>query len=318
MIIAIDETGDFKTNLSKYNLFVAVHIRQLNELNKIKENQFLCWEKSLPKSLKNYKGEIKSEKLSDDDLEVFVDKIILSEPWIGITPTCLITKDNPENIVNIHKMSQLVGLNDGILFYAKQGKNKLSRQWRDFRNWFNNLSYSAYLKTNLLGYCIAYSFGNAIGTSVACNFEDELKYICYKIDRDSIKDRMHKVFWTILLKNQLISITKTIRIPYLEKWQKDGSPFFQSFYKNGLFYPGPLFDERCDFLDSHNTYEIRIADTVSTIINRYLNYNSCQAAYCRMNRYILNKHIINKITLKEDIELSHFFEIQQDNLWEYS
>ena len=81
MVVAIDETGDFKPNSIRYNFFTAVHIRQHNFLYKTKKDQFKTWETSLPKSLKDHKGEIKSNKLPDEYLEKFITEIILSKPW---------------------------------------------------------------------------------------------------------------------------------------------------------------------------------------------------------------------------------------------
>lgn len=76
MIIAIDETGSFNPDSKYRNFFVAVHIRQRKTLYKLKQRQFIQWESSLPKSLKNPKGEIKSSLLSDEQLIEFARNII--------------------------------------------------------------------------------------------------------------------------------------------------------------------------------------------------------------------------------------------------
>ena len=65
-IIAIDESGSFGMGSTDRSFFIAVHIRQRKTFYKLKYCQFTEWECSLPKSLKNARGEIKSSSLSDD------------------------------------------------------------------------------------------------------------------------------------------------------------------------------------------------------------------------------------------------------------
>jgi hypothetical protein len=68
MIIAIDESGSFSIDSRYRSFFIAVHLRQRKTFYKLKCQQFKEWENSLPKVLKNPKGEIKSSSLSDDQL----------------------------------------------------------------------------------------------------------------------------------------------------------------------------------------------------------------------------------------------------------
>jgi len=54
MIISIDESGSFSASSNLRHFFVAVHLRQDELLYNDKMNQFVAWENSLPKSLKNH------------------------------------------------------------------------------------------------------------------------------------------------------------------------------------------------------------------------------------------------------------------------
>src|SRR5688572_21301840 len=113
MIIAIDESGSFEPASTKLNFFVAAHIRQRKTLYKTKRDLFASWVASLPRSLKNAKGEIKSSSLSDQQLEDFVAKIMITRPYIGITPVAIRPSDNPPAIVEKHRSIQMIGIREG-------------------------------------------------------------------------------------------------------------------------------------------------------------------------------------------------------------
>jgi hypothetical protein len=75
MLIAIDESGSFGSHADRTNLFVAVHFRKHARMFERKRIQFLDWEKTLPRRLKDPKGEFKGSALSDYHLLDFATRI---------------------------------------------------------------------------------------------------------------------------------------------------------------------------------------------------------------------------------------------------
>jgi hypothetical protein len=103
VIIGVDECGSFAPESTERSFFVAVHLRQRKALFDLKRRQHEVWERTLPRSAKNAKGEIKGSGLSDDDLLRFTRKVVLSHPVIGITPYAVRGVDNPPEIVEKHR-----------------------------------------------------------------------------------------------------------------------------------------------------------------------------------------------------------------------
>ena len=64
MLIAIDETGSFGAKSGGEHLFIAVMFRETDGRLDQKFAQLKQWESSLPRSLKNPKGEFKQEPRS--------------------------------------------------------------------------------------------------------------------------------------------------------------------------------------------------------------------------------------------------------------
>ena len=109
MVIAIDESGSFAEGAEARHFFAAVHLRQRKTLYKLKQSQFLDWERSLSRSLKNARGEIKGSVLSDDELVKFAHRVMCAHPFLGITPFSIRPADNPKVIVDKHRAIQLMG-----------------------------------------------------------------------------------------------------------------------------------------------------------------------------------------------------------------
>ncbi len=103
MIIAIDETGDLSPNSKRFNFFTAIRLHQKEALHEAKKKQFFDWERSIPSSIKNHKGEIKSSILDHEYLHNFVEQVVISDPTVGITPVCFIPKNNPIEVIEKHK-----------------------------------------------------------------------------------------------------------------------------------------------------------------------------------------------------------------------
>src|SRR5277367_2972448 len=113
MIVAIDECGSFAPESSDLSFFVAVHLRQRKTLLDLKRMQFMRWEHSLPSSLKNAKGEIKSSHVADDDLLRFAQEVVRAHPVVGISPYSMRGIDNPLSVVEKHRAVTKIGVSYG-------------------------------------------------------------------------------------------------------------------------------------------------------------------------------------------------------------
>jgi len=314
MIIAIDDSGAFALDSKNYCFFIAAHIRQRKTLYSIKKRQFETWEQILPKTLKNAKGEIKSSELEDKDLLRFVREVIISSPYVGITPTGIRPIDNPATVVEKHRTVQLYGIEEGISWYSKDGNKPLKNIYTDFKFWLKKLSYNQYLKIFVLGRCIQKALANTVGHAITGKYEDELLRIRFFIDRDFIKSPQPEIFWRELLRNQIFHASKTKPIPLLNKWQKKGHPFLEKYAKDGVLNFNELFRKHCKFVNSHENFEIRIADNISTIFSRYHNKRECVTAYDLIKHCILADGTISKFVLN-DFDLSAWHPSKEENPW---
>jgi hypothetical protein len=299
MTLAIDDSGSFAAGSDSYNFFVGVHIRQRRTLFKAKQAQFTTWEDALPRSLKNAKGEIKSSSLTDRQLEDFALAVIRSHPRIGITAVSMRPCANPPTVVEKHRSAQTAGIIEGVRGYAGQGKMGLAKTYEDFGNWFRKLSYVQYLKITLLGYCIVRSLNNEIGHAVSGGYDGELPGLKFVIDRDFIKGPQPNAFWREVLRNQLYGFSREDPLPLLDRWREAGHPFLERYTEDGRLNFNRLFWDRCSFLDSRETFEIRVADAVNTVFWRFTNRGACASAYDLTRNCILRDGIVTEFVLKE-------------------
>lgn len=147
----------------------------------------------------------------------------------------------------------------------------------EFANWLENLGYTPFLKIEMLGACIYAASVNTVGHSINGGYDkQELPRIRYKIDRDFIREPRHLLFWRIPLRNQIYHESKAEPLPLLKQWQRTGHPFLETFGSERHAAITEIFETRCDFLRSHEHFEIRMADAVGTIMNRFWNHRTCQ------------------------------------------
>ncbi len=314
MIIAIDETGSFAADSNKLQFFIAVHLRQRKTLYKIKQQQFTRWEVSLPRKLKNSRGEIKSSSLSDEQLFPFSREVVCSHPIIRITPQAIRPTDNPETIIDKYRAVALIGINAGVKEYNESGRISQARTYQEFSNWLKKLSYAQYLKIFVLGECIAAALVNTVGHAIAGGYDKELPNMQYLIDRDFVKEPRHNTFWHELLRNHLYHTSKRTPLPILDKWKKTGHPFLDKYMKNGYMNFNELFWKRLEFVSSHEHFEIRIADAVNTIISRYFNDRQCVKAYKLIKPYFCQDKKIHKFVLS-DFDLQSYHYDPNENPW---
>ena len=316
MIIAIDETGDFRPNSNKSNFFIAIHLRQSVSLLKDKEKQYFDWESSLPKSLKNSKGEIKGNALSGEQQLTFVRDVILKNHYVGITPIRFRSIENTEKIISDHKVIQLAGINDSILQAQKANKPHSAKTYRDFANWFRNLNYQQYMKIFLLGMCIVDGLRNTIGHAISGGYDDELVDIKYLIDKDFLKGKEQDIFWHELLRNQLYSFSLQDPICLLKTWKETGHPFVEKYARGGYFDLNELFWKNCEFVESHEYFQIRIADIVCSILSKRYNSNSSKKAYNYLKKCFSKNGKMHHVILNS-VDFDKQFSMQNQNPWEH-
>lgn len=304
MIIAIDESGSFAARSSDRHFFVAAHVRQRKTLYKLKRQQFLSWERDLPRSLKNPKGEIKGSALSDEQLAEFAREVVCSAYYVGITPFAIRPSENPEAIIEKYRTVMVRSIEAGHDLYFKQGKKDLARTYDEFSHWVRKLSYAQILKIILLGDCIAAALVNAVGHAMTGKYDYELPNLRFLIDRDFIREPRPDLFWHEILRNQLWHISKNNPMRLLDKWEKEGHPFLDKFRPKGYLDFNELFRKQCSFVNSHETFEVRIADLINTILARYCNGRGCREAYrlvrgCFLHRGRITQLILNDFNLAE-------------------
>ena len=314
MIIAIDETGSFNTNSFDRSFFAAAHIRQRKTLYKIKKDQFIQWENSLPRSLKNAKGEIKSASLSNEQLTEFVHRVAYAHYFIGITPYCIRPLKNPKPVVEKHRTVHLDGIREGAKEFRELGESVNAKIYDDFGNWLKKLSYVQYLKILVLGGCITAALVNTVGHAITGGYDDELTRIKFLIDRDFIKEPQHNTFWHELLRHQLYYYSKRNPLPLLKRWKSKGHPFLEKYIRKGRLNFNELFWKHCNFESSHENFEIRIADAVNTILSRYFNKRQCYQAYSVIRKCFLGDGRVKEMLLS-DFNLDDWRNKPAENPW---
>jgi hypothetical protein len=307
MIIAIDESGSFSIDSKNRSFFIAVHLRQRKTFYKLKCQQFNEWENSLPKVLKNSKGEIKSSSLSDDQLTDFARRIVCAHYRVGITPFTVRPSENPESVIEKHREVALIGIREGAKQLAGWERPALAQGYEEFGHWLKKLSYSQYIKVYILGECLAAALVNTVGHAISGRYDEELPRMQFFIDRDFIKERQPNVFWHELLRNHLYHASKKNPLPILKQWEIKGHPFLEKYTRNGKLNFNELFWKQCAFVTSHEHFEIRIADAVNTIVSRYFNKRQCRDAFALIRQCFLGDRKITQIILNDfDLAAWHY------------
>jgi len=301
MIIAIDESGSFAENQATPSFFIAIHLHGTQEELRGKEASFYNWEKSVPASLKAKSGEVKGHRLGLAQYIDFIENILLTKPYIGITSVAIYPIKNPKRILENRKLFTLAGINDAVLQAAKHKRVGQQRTYYELANHYRRLNYSILLKYELLGNCIMHSFVNSIGHAFCEGFDNELLDLEIKIDKDFITSSKRKIFWREILRNQMrvLSVTDPIVLP--EDLKQTGHPFIEKYKRNGQLDFRELFVNHCNFVNSRCEFGVRIADVVASIF-----YKSSRNVGIR-----LPKPMLSCLWNPDGV---HLIEIQLDNL----
>jgi hypothetical protein len=308
MIIAIDETGDFNPDSELHSFFVAILIDQSNNGLEIKKEQFDHWKKTIPEQKFNEKGEVKGSDLDDNELLSFVKNVYNPDPVLRQEVVFFLPKENPESLMKIFKEIEVEKLNKVKELARDQGKLEMAKQYELMAIWHKNakkMHYPHFFKLILLRSLISRAFNTCVEVSILLEMlhdkeSQNLLNIKIKIDQDFVRGDDPKIYWKELLRNSFISSTIENPVPLLETW-KNGHPFIEKYKHNSddsLNFKD-LFKNNCDFLESHEHFEIQLADITGIIINRFHNRNKAVDAYNELHR-VIKKQKLTKLVLKNE------------------
>ena len=286
MIIAIDETGDFTPESEKLSFFIAALIPQQKADEPINQTQFLKWLKSIPDEKLNKNGEVKGSDLTDEELLTFVNQVYYSNIGICCEVVCFQPNENPESLMKKYKQIELARISRKVDFAKDSGKDDIVKLYEGLAIWYKNakkMNYQHYFKLILLRRLILKSFRKVAKLSLlpeTSDFKTLEKYFNIKIDKDFIRGVDSTKYWKELLKTHFwVNLNK--------------KPLPQSFKLNW----DDIISEKCNFVESHEHFEVQIADIIGIIINRFLNRNKAVEAFKKLESNLENISF-TKISLK--------------------
>lgn len=307
MIIAIDETGDFHPDSDMMSFFVAVILDQRDNGIEIKKHQFEKWKETIPQEKFNQKGEVKGSDLTDIELLSFVECVFNTDPIIRHEVVFFLPKENPEDLMKEFKEIEVDRLQNSAKLANESGKNEMAKQYERMAIWHKNakkMHYPHFFKLILLRQLINKSFNTSIGASILLEMVGDkestnLLNIKFKIDQDFVRGDDPTIYWKELLRNSFISYTINNPVPLLDSW-KNGHPFVEKYKGNieGTLNFKDLFKNNCDFLESHEHFEIQIADITAIIINRFHNRQRATEAHNALFK-VLKRQKLSKIILND-------------------
>lgn len=298
MIIAIDESGSPQEGSRDIVVFVAIHLRQRRTLLRLKHRAFSAWEADLPPRLKDARGEFKGRALDDHQLADFARRVLFPHPQVLVSPVLLRPIENPAAVVEKHRQVQVEGIRNGVEVYRGLDRAGMAQLYDEFFHWFGNLSYDKYLKVTMLGHCIHGSLVNAFGHAIVGGYSDELTRLCYRIDRDFVRQERSNAFWHEVLRNQVLHLSSQKPLPMLERW-KGGHPVVAAYTRRDRFDLNRLFVDNLEFVKSHESFEVRVADFVATILRRNLNRGECHEAAAVVSECLAGRAQIPRLILDD-------------------
>lgn len=262
LVVAVDEAGDFKLTSAFDHFYIAAIVRPG------KEEQFLKWEKGIP-SINRKEGEVKGGYLTPDQLHDFVREVVCRRPTVIVTPFT-IQPANPLGDIAAHQAEMVQDLTEFAETCRRQGNKGRAAEARDVARWIERMSQSHHAKLEVQAECVAQSLADVVGHSIVGDFDRELPSLRYKIDRGLIGDKpTDHLYWRRTVQIHARNLPENRRLLTFDTWAKQGHPFFDLYRPNGVWNFDPLFDNRCDFLDSKDHFELRIADIVASICRTF-------------------------------------------------
>lgn len=279
MIIAVDETGNFDENSSDRHFFVAAFIQSENGELERKVEQLTNWENSLPDELRNNKGEVKGSALKKEHFQRFILDVFLEEPEIRSSYVSIIPNEANPDVIKKYLDIEIEQIKYSLEKFKKVGTRKSNLNFLDqYWRWLNKRSIREYLKMMCLKNCLRDTLHNLMVNCIIKDRIDEILNIQYKIDRDFLNDE--NIYWSDYLRKSIENDSKQRPFPMLDTWGDD-HPIKKKYLIEGNdgrkgFDLNSIFRDNLNFLESHEHPEIRIADIMAIILNRYWNRGELQ------------------------------------------
>jgi hypothetical protein len=288
MVVGIDETGDFAPGSALLSFFVAVKLTQHHDGLRTKEKQFREWLAGIPRHKLTPNGEVKGSDLTDDELVAFAQSVICAEPAVRISYVQFRPSENPEELMKDFKAQEAAALEHASEQARQDGKTKMAEQYANMAIWHKNakkMHYQHFIKLIMLRNLITLCFRQVVGVSILLERLGEdaahanLLNIEFKIDRDFVRGREPELYWKELLRTAFINSSDGV--PLLDEWQQTGHPFLTKYRQAegpGLDF-AEVFKNHCSFYDSHDAFEVQMADITAIIINRFRNRGAAERPY---------------------------------------
>jgi hypothetical protein len=285
MIIGIDESGNFDENSSSRHFFVAAFIESQNGKLAIKKRQFLNWEKALPDAAKNSNGEVKGSLLNKVQLSSFLRTVIIQPPFVRTAVVSIIPSKNPINIIEKYQELEIKQTEYNYSVFLEEGSKKRNLNFlENYARWLKKRSKREFLKMLCLKNLLKDSFHNIILHGILNNRIKETLDIHYKIDKDFLTEE--NIFWEHYSRRSIQNYTQENPRPILDTWDSE-HPFVKKYIyeSNGKDMINiNLIYENLKFLNSNEHFEIRIADIIGIIINRYHNRNELKEEFSWLSK----------------------------------
>ena len=206
MLIGIDDSGNFESD--KYSLFATVYIRP-RKARQIKK-RFETWEEELPSSAKSPNGEVKGYLLNDEDLQSFIDRIMINNGYAKIYCSIFVFENSKEQNQSIAKRKEHLASKQKIAEeeYRKAGNGEMANFYHGMHGWISNLKDKNLRKLELLMYSAFESFRLAPIAAMNMNkknkhYDRELGLLAINIDNCIIERPQVRKYWEKILADNL-------------------------------------------------------------------------------------------------------------------
>jgi hypothetical protein len=273
MHIGVDDIGNFAEGGNR--AYIASAFVRPGSSDETRE-LLRTWERTLRADSKTAGGEAKGHLASEGELIRFIDDVMLaSDPPIRYE--CAGVELDKETFAAVAGQKTVTAeqMRAGIEMYRGQGKDffKIANRYTNMLGWWEKLSGEQVLQIMMLSHVIPVVLNFAIGWSVAGGFEDDLGDLYFKLDEGFLStSEEKKTFWKDMLRSHLWQATKTgTGIVTIREWDDD-HPFLATFFEadlgEGRVVLTHEFKKRIEFYKSHETFGIRLADIIGSIVRR--------------------------------------------------
>jgi len=272
MIIGIDETGNFDATLNLRHLFIAAFIESENGKLAVKRDQFTKWENNLSTNFKTADGEVKGSLLKGEQLLQFLQQVVFQIPIVRTSIVSVMPAKTTSALIDKHYQMELKQVEYSNLIYKTRGSKKYNLNFlENYVHWLRKRSLRDYLKMHCLKHLLKDSFNNAIIHAALQDRVEELLDISFKVDRDFLTEE--NIFWEHYSKTSIENYTKDSPFIVIDTWDEN-HPFTQKYifqHKGKSCVNIRTAYKNLKFLDSKDHFEIRIADIMGIIYNRFYN-----------------------------------------------